>query len=99
MKTVTVLNNQSLWDIAIQEYGTVEAVFELAQANGLSVTDTLTAGQVLNVPEVDPALTQPEIVDYYRRNGIRPATGETEVADTPVPVPTGGDCEWIIINN
>ncbi len=99
MRQVTALNNQSLFDIAIQEYGTIEAVFDLAMANGLSVTDTLTAGQVLNVPEVDPAVVQPEIVDYYRRHGIRPATGETEVADTPVPAPTGGDCEWIIINN
>ena len=96
MKTVTVLNNQSLWDISVQEYGTVEAVFELAMANDMGVTDLLTAGQELVLPEVDKKIIKPEVVGYYRRNGLQPVTGETEVVETAVPVP-GGNCEWIII--
>ena len=98
MRTVTVLNNQSLWDIAIQEYGTVEAVFELARANGIGVTDLLTAGQELVLPEIDSSVEKPEVVEYYRRNGLYPVTGETNVFETAVPVPgSGGSCEWIII--
>ena len=98
MKTVTVLNNQSLWDISVQEYGTVEAVFELARANDMGVTDLLTAGQELVLPEVDKKIIKPEVVAYYRRNGLHPVTGETNVFETAVPVPgSGGSCEWIII--
>jgi len=96
MKKIKVLNNQSLFDIAVQEYGTVEAVFELAMANGLGITDELNAGQELVVPESD--FTAPEIVEYYKKNGLHPATGSTGVIDTDVPV-ASGDCEWIIINN
>ena len=73
MKKIKVLNNQSLFDIAIQEYGTVEAVFDLAMANGLGITDELNAGQELIVPESD--FVVPEIVEYYRKNGLHPVSG------------------------
>ena len=101
MKEITVLNNQSLFDISVQEYGTIEGVFEIALANGLSVTDKLTAGQKLKIPEIDQSLVQPEIVDYYKRNDIHPATGETNVIETTIPTPlaTGEGCEWIDLNN
>lgn len=39
MKTV-VQAGQTLLDIAVQEYGTIEAVFMLAKANDMSITDT-----------------------------------------------------------
>ena len=100
MRTVTVLNNQSLWDISVQEYGSVEAVFELARANDMGVTDLLTAGQELLLPEVDKKIIKPEVVAYYRRNGLHPVTGETNVVQTEIPVPpTSESCEWIILNN
>ncbi len=38
-------------DIAIQEYGTIEAVFMLAKANDMSITDTLQAGREIEIPE------------------------------------------------
>ena len=78
MKTVTVLNNQSLWDISVQEYGSVEAVFELAMANDMGVTDLLTAGQELVLPEVDKNVVKPEVVAYYRRNGLHPVSGVSD---------------------
>ena len=101
MKKITVLNNQSLFDISAQEYGTIEGIFEIALANGLGVTDTLTAGQKLVITEIDQSLVQPEIVDYYRRNNIHPATGETNVVQTPIPAPpaTGDGCKWTDLNN
>ena len=40
MKTV-VQAGQTLLDIAVQEYGTIEAVFMLAKANDISITDCL----------------------------------------------------------
>jgi 2',3'-cyclic-nucleotide 2'-phosphodiesterase (5'-nucleotidase family) len=68
---VRVLNGQSLFDIAIQAAGNVEAVFDIALANGLGITDDLPAGTLL----VIPAVANRQVADYYRTNNILPATG------------------------
>lgn len=81
---VEVLDRQSLIDIALQVYGSIEGVFTLAVENGLSVTDSLTSGQVLDYsPEniIDKRVTQ-----QYKIQNIRPATAfgydlETRVFD------------------
>ena len=97
MKTVIVRNNQSLFDIAIQEYGTVESVFDLAMANGLGITGILTAGQVLKAPESE--YINAEVVAYYKKNDLHPATGETNITETTIPQPPATEsCEWIILN-
>jgi hypothetical protein len=67
---VRVLNGQSLFDIAIQAAGSVEAAFDIALANGIGITDDLPAGTVL----VIPAVLNRRVVDYYRTNDIKPAT-------------------------
>ena len=46
---VIVLNGQTLADIAVQQYGTVEAVPLIAQANGLAMSDIPSAGDVLEL--------------------------------------------------
>lgn len=80
MRTVTVLNNQSLADLAIQECGTLEAVLELAIANGISVSDTLRPGQVLSIPEVDG---NDDAARYYKANALKPASAVAEGFDIP----------------
>lgn len=72
MKTV-VQAGQTLLDIAVQEYGTIEAVFMLAKANKLSVTDTLQAGQEIEIPE---KVYNSELADYCQRNNVCPGTSE-----------------------
>jgi hypothetical protein len=67
---VRVLNGQSLFDIAIQAAGSVEAVFDIALANGIGITDELQPGTVL----VIPAVLNRQVADYYSSRGIRPAT-------------------------
>ena len=67
---IKVLNGQSLPDVAIQAAGSVEAVFDIALANGMSITDDLQPGDTLVVP----AVLSKQIADYYRTNNIRPAT-------------------------
>lgn len=68
--TVTILEGQSLLDIALQELGSIEGAYALAVLNGLSLTDSLAAGRVLQLPEeVDK-----RIVKYYSERNIRPAT-------------------------
>jgi len=69
---ITVLNNQSMLDIAIMVSGSAEAAYNIALENGISITDDLTPGQVL-VFEGNP--TNRRVVEYYAANGIKPATG------------------------
>lgn len=69
--TVTVLNGQTLADIAIQEYGDLSAVFLVAKENDISPSENLTAGSVLRLPDV---AVNKEMQDYCKNNGVSPAT-------------------------
>lgn len=80
MAQIVVLEGQSLFDIAIQECGSVEAVFEIAGLNGLAITDGLVPGSLINVTT---GINKP-VADYYARNKLKPATGDTTSS------PTGG---------
>jgi hypothetical protein len=69
MNKVKVLAGQSLFDIALQVYGSIEGVFGL------------TAGTVDELPDPGTEL-HPEgmvlnkyVVDEYQNSGIKPATG------------------------
>ena len=73
---ITVLNNQSLLDIAVQYTGTIENAFKIAVANGLSLTDDLEPGAQLIIP-ADAEMNN-DVVSYFSAKGIQPATGLTE---------------------
>ncbi len=73
MSQTIITAGQSLLDVVLQELGSVEALFDLADANGLAITDQLTPGQVLEVP-TSPA-AQPSIVSYFQGRGQRINTG------------------------
>lgn len=48
LKTIIIQERQTIWDIALQEYGTAEGVILLLQANpGLGITNDLIPGQEL----------------------------------------------------
>lgn len=70
MGTIIVKDRQTLLDIALQTSGSVEAVVELARANGLSITDELTDGNELATAGVADAT----VVSRYEIIGIFPAT-------------------------
>ena len=46
-----VIENQSLLDVAVQEEGSAFAAVDLAVKNGLSITDDISPGQKLLLPE------------------------------------------------
>jgi hypothetical protein len=72
----TVLNNQSLLDIAIQATGKAENYLKIAMANGLVPTEPIAPGTVLTIPDtvdIDEA-----VVRYYSANAVRPATQLTD---------------------
>jgi hypothetical protein len=42
---------QSLFDLAVHQYGSIEPVFELAAISKLSLTDKLPAGTIIELPK------------------------------------------------
>ena len=69
---VTVLHNQSLLDLALQHTGTIESVFEFAEANTINITDDVQAGKTLVLPA--EAFTNKDILGYYTAKNLQPAT-------------------------
>ena len=67
---VTVLHNQSLFDISIRYTGTIENAFKIAVANGLSLTDELEPGAQLILPE-DVEMNN-DVVNYFSLAYIPP---------------------------
>ena len=69
MKT-KVKDNQSTLDLSIQTAGSIEAVFDLAITNNISITDQIVPGQEITVPQV----VDKNIYEYYRIHELTPAT-------------------------
>ncbi|MDN4015132.1 hypothetical protein QX233_22035 [Chryseobacterium gambrini] len=86
MKTI-VLTHQTILDIAIQYTGTVENCFAIAVANGLSVSDVLSAGLPLEIPE--DVFKNTDVLNYYDAKNIQPATGWSAEQDSEIPTLKG----------
>lgn len=69
---IQVQHNQSLIDIAVQEYGSALAVFDLGFANGISITDNLTPGQKITLPKNN--LINDDVANYFAGRGQKIAT-------------------------
>lgn len=65
-------NRQSMLDIAMEHLGTTEAAWDIAQTNGLSLTDDLKLE-----PMLKPAITNQRIVTNFLTLRHSPATGIT----------------------
>ena len=70
--TITVLHNQSLLDLALQHTGTMESVFEFAEANTINITDDVQVGKTLVLPA--EAFSNKDILGYYTAKNLQPAT-------------------------
>lgn len=70
---IRVKERQTLLDIALMTAGTVAAAIEIAEANGLSLTDELSDGQELEIPE-PTSEREARTVRRYGAQGIDPAT-------------------------
>lgn len=79
---VTVRDKQSVFDIALQEFGAIEAAFDIALKNGISVTSKLNAGAVLIMPKNAPETSA--VLSFYKDNSITPAT-DIEIENTTLP--------------
>lgn len=77
MKTVMVMANQNLVDIALQEYGHPDMTLQIVQDNQdklKSVTDPVYGGMELVINE--PKIKNPRLVKYWQNKNHRPATGD-----------------------
>lgn len=83
MARVAPSDRQSLLDIAVQTSGGVEAAFDLAAANDVSVSEPLAGTQLETAPVADKM-----VLERYTARQIRPAT---ELSDEEIEAaPFGG---------
>lgn len=69
MSKFIVLPNQTIFDIALQESGSIESVFEIMKTNSL--------GSLLVVPLSElqtPSISNKKVNEYYLKHNIRPAS-------------------------
>ena len=72
MEQVTVKDGQTLFDVAVQEFGSWEAAIDIAWANSVSLTDMLAAGALLMLPE---GLSVNRTMQLWcSQHGVSPAT-------------------------
>lgn len=72
-KQITVIAKQSLADIAVQGSGSVENIFDVADANNLSITKILSPGDVLSIPTIGDT----DVATYYDHKQLRPVSEYT----------------------
>lgn len=63
---------QNLVDVAMQEYGSAEAVVEICNENNFDVGQAITAGAVLKMDEAN--IKDKRLVKYYKDKQIIVAT-------------------------
>jgi len=72
MKTVIVEDRQTIWDIAVQEYGGVDGVFQLIEDNpGLTIGSDLQGGQLLKIKSAPVNAT---VLAYMQLNNVKPVS-------------------------
>lgn len=90
--TIKIKENQSVFDVVAQIYGTAEASFFFGAFNNLAITDDIYSNDVLKVPVSD--LKKNEISSYFLQKNIELATGYPIITISEV-----GVGEMIIENN
>ncbi len=74
MNTAKVTSRQSLFDVAVQHCGSMEAAFELALLNDISMSSDLETGMTMTLPIVADNST----VTTFTVNRYMPASGCTQ---------------------
>lgn len=66
-----IKDGQTLADVAVEHFGSWEAMIEIARLNGLSLTDSLPPGTELMMPD---AVWNRTMEQWCRNNEVSPAT-------------------------
>lgn len=81
MKSVTIQAGQTALDLCIQHSGSIESLFESAEASGAKIVETLEPG---NSFLVDDSAAVLKVLNYYSDRKLSPAT------PLPAEAPTSG---------
>ena len=77
-KYVVALENQNVFDIVTQEYGSLEALFDFILANGITGLEAnLIAGKRYKLPL--SSNTNKPVQDYYQKNSLKVCTGKNKI--------------------
>lgn len=91
MSTVNAIENQTLFDLSIEQTGSVLSVIEIALANGRSITDDLSPGNKLNA-RIEGIYFIKDIAEYFKgKNQKLASAGDLEEFDS-----FGGIGYWIL---
>lgn len=86
MNTVTVMQGQSLLDIAIQHTGDLRHAFDIAIKNKMGLTTELTPGMLLLIPNLENNFKN---IQFYKRKNARPASADSSLTGIDFsPIPT-----------
>ena len=78
METIKPQQNQNIFDIALQAYGTIEMTFDLLEDNDMTeVTETISVYDDIKILR-EPI--QRDIATFYQSRGLYPATDAKEEA-------------------
>ncbi|GLB51697.1 hypothetical protein NBRC110019_07360 [Neptunitalea chrysea] len=73
----TVINNQSVLDLAIEMHGSVEQAMQLAIKNGISLTEVLNPGMQINDAD-NTDFENKDVAKYFKKKKQKIATATTE---------------------
>ncbi|GGG33444.1 hypothetical protein [Hymenobacter glacieicola] len=86
MNKVVAGEGQSLLDVCLQTLGDMGALYDLADANDMAITDPLTPGQAVVVPA--SVSGRPEVVAFFSARGYRVNTANQPAPTSAPPAPT-----------
>lgn len=96
---ITVEQGQDIFDIAIQEYGGVDALFVVLEDNAsIDLTTELQAGDVLSIRR-EPASTlisDPQSLAWFRARQVR-VRNQGLAGEAEIPIPTSAFTEGFTI--
>ena len=76
METTKPQQNQNIFDISLQEYGSIEKVFDLLEDNDqFDMTEDLSVYEELKTGR---EAFKKDIVEYYNSRNLKPATAITD---------------------
>jgi len=76
METIKPQENQNIFDISLQEYGSIEKVFDLLEDNDkFDLTEDIS---VYNELKIGREAFKKDIVEYYNTRNLKPATSISE---------------------
>lgn len=75
-----VISNQTLLDVAVENFGSIESVFDLALFNDLEITSKIDAGDILNIPA--SSYFNVDVSNYFKNYFKRIATDVYQTEET-----------------